>query len=319
MGLGAWQFRVGAVLAAAFACCLPAGGAAWTLDLADTVRVHTATVRVADVARGPVPADAGAVVVATGGRPGASLEVTGRTVLRRLVMAGLADRVRLGGAERCRIVFLGEPLGAGVLEERIRALLSPHVPAALPEAPPSWLEVDINTGGVHVGEAWDLDWPQPRTLDPGRNLLHVTLRSGERSQRLPVVAVLHAYGLTAVPVASVARGQTPPADGLHWQWTDLAHGSADLVTDPRALEDMVAARDLVPGEVLGRRDLTPRPLVVRGELVDLVVLRGAVAATVRVECRQDGLLGQIVSVRNPLNNRLLAVRVTGPGQVAMGR
>jgi flagella basal body P-ring formation protein FlgA len=54
-------------------------------------------------------------------------------------------------------------------------------------------------------------------------------------------------------------------------------------------------------------------------MVDLVVRRGGVEAVVRVECRQDGLLDQTVSVRNPLNNRLLVARVTGPGQVATGR
>jgi len=81
----------------------------------------------------------------------------------------------------------------------------------------------------------------------------------------------------------------------------------------------VLARDVTPGQTINQRDLAPRPLVVRGELIDLVVRRGNVAATVRVECRQDGLLGQTVSIRNPLNNRLLVARVTGPGRVELGR
>jgi flagella basal body P-ring formation protein FlgA len=44
-----------------------------------------------------------------------------------------------------------------------------------------------------------------------------------------------------------------------------------------------------------------------------------VAAVVRAECRQDGLLGETVSVRNKLNGRLVVARVAGPGTVTIGR
>lgn len=296
-----------------------AASAAWTLDLADTVRVRATTVTVADVARGPVPTEAGAVVVAAGGRPGGSVEVTGRTILRRLVMAGRADGVRLTGADRCHIRFAGQTVAASALREKIRAALAPHIPPAVPEAPPSWLELEIGGGELNVGDDWQASWPRPRPLVPGRNLVTIAITSGATTHRLSVIAVLHAYGRTAVPVATVARGQTADPDAMHWQWTDLALAGPGLVTDPRALNDMVMARDVNPGQTINQRDLAPRPLVVRGELVDLVVRRGNVAATVRVECRQDGLLDQTVSIRNPLNNRLLVARVAGPGRVELGR
>jgi flagellar basal body P-ring formation protein FlgA len=293
--------------------------AAWTLDLADTVQVRASTVTVADVARGSVPEAAGAVVVAAGGRPGAAVQVSGRTILRRLVMAGQADGVRLAGAEHCHIVFAGHTVGTHALREGIRAVLEPHIPPAAPEAPPSWLELDLTGGDIHVAGDWQVAWPQPRPLVPGRNLVTVTVTSGATTHRLAVVAVLHAYGRTAMPVAAVGRGQAADPQAMHWQWTDLALAEPGLVTDPRALHDMVLARDVTPGQTINQRDLAPRPLVVRGELIDLVVRRGNVAATVRVECRQDGLLGQTVSIRNPLNNRLLVARVTGPGRVELGR
>ena len=134
-----------------------------------------------------------------------------------------------------------------------------------------------------------------------------------------MVAVAHIYAHTAMPVSTVPRGQQPDPDAMHWAWTDLATTEQGVITDPRALAGMMAARDLEPGETVSRRDLKPRPLVERGELVDLVGRRGGVAAVVRAECRQDGLLGETITVRNKLDGRLVVVRVAGPGTVTMGR
>jgi flagella basal body P-ring formation protein FlgA len=303
----------------AWLCLLTGAAGAWTLALPDSLEVEATTVRVSDLVGTSVPEAAGQVVVAAGGRPGAVVEVTARTILRRLAMAGLAEGVVLAGAERCRIVFAGHALSQPVLQDRVRELLAAHIPPTDPAAPPSWLELELSDAGIHVGQDWDVVWPQPRPLVPGRNLLTLQVRSGRQQHRLAAVAVLHAYARTATAVSTVARGQAAPAESLQWQWTDLALASPGLITDQQSLNDMIASRDLKPGEVLSQRDLVPRPLVVRGEMVDLVVRRGGVEAVVRVECRQDGLLDQTVSVRNPLNNRLLVARVTGPGQVATGR
>jgi len=311
--------RAAAIALGAAALLLPAGAGAWTLDLADSVQVAGTTVRIADVVREPVPAEPGAVVVASGGRPGASFAVTGRAILRRLSVAGLAGGVVLAGAERCRIAFVGSAIAPAAIEERLRPLLAPHVPPPAPEAPPSWLELTVPDLHLHAGGDWEVDWPEPRALAPGRNLLAVEVRDGPRRQRLAVVAVLHAFARTAAPVTAVARGQDPPAESLQWQWTDLALAEAGLVTDPAALGGMIAARDLAPGESLNERDLAPRPLVRRGETVSLVARRGNVVARVRVECRQDGRLGQAVSVRNPLDGRLLVAHVAAEGVVSLER
>jgi flagella basal body P-ring formation protein FlgA len=301
------------------ASLLPAAAAAWTLDLADTVRVANPTVRVADVARGEIPAAAGAVVVAAGGRPGASVEISSRAVLRRLVLAGAADDVRLAGADRCRIVFAGAPVATGDLVAQVREVLAPHLPEVDPEAPPSWLALEVPAVDLHTAGDWSVTWPDPRPLEPGRNLVTVAVCDGEHRRRVSVVAEVHCYARTAVPAASVPRGQDPDPAAMQWAWTDLAQAPRDVVTDPKALAGMIASRDLNPGEAVSARDLEPRPLVQRGETVDLLVRRGGVAAVVRAECRQDGLLGEMVSVRNNLNGRLVVVRVSGPGVVTLGR
>jgi flagella basal body P-ring formation protein FlgA len=289
------------------------------LALPDSIEVHASTVRVADLVPGPVPEAAAGVVVVAGGRPGVVIVTTARAVLRRLAMAGAAEGVTMSGAERCRIRFAGGEIAPDMLSERITELLQANIPAAHPDAPPSWLELELGGHRIMASGAWEVSWPQPRTLTPGRNLLTVAVRTGESSQRLSLVAILHSYGRVAVPLTPVSRGQSLDPEAMRWQWVDLSQAAAGLVTDPDYLCDMQIVRDIEPGQVLSKRDLAPRPLVRRGEMIDLIMRRGGVEAVLRVECRQDGLMDQTISVRNTLNNSLVLARVAGPGIVTMGR
>lgn len=310
---------VGLALWSACAVEAAAAATAWTLTLPDSVVVGGATVRVADLVVEPVPAAAGAVLVAAGGRPGTVLEVTARAILRRLAMSGQADGLTLAGAERCRLIFAGRAVPPQELRDRLHDLLLPHVPPAMDQAPPSWLELELPTHTLTVGAEWQLSWPQPRELMPGRNLLTVVVETGPTSQRLAVAATLHAFGRVAVPTTALIRGQPADPEAMAWQWTDLALAAPGLVTDPRALQNMQLARDLPQGAVVARGDLTPQPLVRRGEMVDLVMRRRGVEAVVRVESRQDGFLNQTISVRNPLNGRLVVAQVAAAGVVITGR
>jgi flagellar basal body P-ring formation protein FlgA len=295
----------------------PAGG--WTLELADSVSVGPGNVRVADLARSTVPDDAGDMVVVPGVRPGQSFTVARQTVLRRLVMGGLSRGVVLAGAESCVIEVAGEAVSAGELADRVREVLAGHLPPAPEGAPASWLEVSLPEIDLVTHAGWQLGWPDARPLEPGRNLLTMTLTSDERRRRLSVAAVVHAFARTPQTVAPLTRGQTVPPGAVGWVWTDLAGRRGAAIVDAAHLRGMVLVRDLAPGTAVTADDLEPQPMVQRGEMIDLVVRRGRTRAVVQAECRQDGRLGQMVSVLNPMTRHLVVARVTAPGVVTLGR
>ncbi len=276
-------------------------------------------IRVADLARGEVPAAAGEVVVVPGVRPGFTCEVGVRTILRRLVMAGQAGQVQLSGADVCRIAVVGQAVSVDELTGRIRELVSPCLPPDQPDAPPGWVEVATPAIEFSTAGGWQVAWPDAAPLIAGRNLITVTVAGRHGSRRLSVPLTVHTYARTPQAVTTLTRGQDVDAGALGWVWTDLARSGASAVTEADHLAGMMLARDLAPGEPVTERDLVPRPLVHRGELVDLVVHRGRVAAVVRAECRQDGHQGQLVSVLNPLTKRPVLASVTGPGVVTLGR
>jgi flagella basal body P-ring formation protein FlgA len=297
----------------------PPSASAWTLDLAAEATVTAGNVTVADLARGEVPPAAGTVVVVGGTRPGHAFAIDRRTILRRLVMAGQADAVSLTGAASCHVSVTGAPVPPDALERRIQDLLAPYLPPSPEGAPPTWLEVDLTSGSFATDGGWTVAWPDAAPLAAGRNLLTVALRTAHGTRQLSVTATVHTYGLTPRVVSALTRGQTLRPDLFGWTWTDLATLPGGAITDSTALRGMILGRDVAPGRLLTDHDLEPRPLVRRGEQVDLVVRRGRVAAVVRAECRQDGRQGQLVSVLNPLTRRLVLASVSAPGVVTLGR
>jgi len=298
---------------------VPALAAAWTLDLADSVSVNSTVVHLDDVSLTTVPSSAAEIVVSSGARPGSAVTVSRRAILRHLVQAGQASEVRFAGADKCHIAVHGVEVASNELVKRVRELVTDQIPEQPEEAPPSWLALEVPHADFTTSGQWSVTWPQPRPLTPGRNLLTVMVDNGQHRRHLSVVAVLHSYALTARATAQVARGQATSTTALQWEWADLAQAGPNVVTSEDALVGMVASRTIKPGETLANNDLKPQPIVNRGETVELIIRRGTIEAVVKAECRQDGLLGQLVSVRNKLNGKMVVATVAAPGVVTLGR
>lgn len=311
-GMLAWV--AGLALGASVAC---ASGLPWTLDLPPRATVAGNTARLADLSSAAMPAEAAHLAVAVGGLPGQKRVVSARGILRQLVLAGLADGVRLTGAEKCTLQFAGAELPADSVLARVTAAMSPLVPPSLPGAPPSRLEVSLPSSRFAADGVWAVDLERDEPLVPGMNLVGVSVVTGGRRQHLVARVTLHAFARTAVAARRIAADRPVPADALVWGWHDLAVAPAGAVADSAEVAAMVATAEIRAGEVLRRHHLAAAPLVRSGEPVDLVIRRGAVSVSVRGSCRQDGRLDEVVSVRNELTGRLVAGRVTGPGRVTV--
>lgn len=307
-------------LALLLSLVLPATAArAWTVVLPDSVTVAASVVRLGDIAVGPLPAAAAAVLVAEAG-PGASTAlVTRQGVLRRLVALSLADEVRLAGAARCVVRFGGRSLDPAELQAEAERVLSTLLPEPAPGAPAAACDVTLPAGAVAVNGPWSLTCERGEPLPPGRSQVQLVLADGWQARLLPATVVVHAHGEVAVARAAIERG-TALGDALfEWRWADLAMVPPGLVTARGELAGQSAARDLRAGEPLRAADLKPTPLVLAGDTVELQVRRGSVAVSVRALARQAGSLGQTIPVRNELTGRLVNARVAGPGLVEWRR
>jgi len=302
----------------AFAAVVPSP-TGWVLALPDTVRLPGPQVRLGDINLEALPDAAAAVVLAGDGRPGQLAVIDRRIVLRRLVEGGLASGVeRCAGAERCVVVFTGRAADEAQLRARVISLLEPLLPETPTGAPVTWMELEVATPRLST-DAWSVELTDPQPLRPGRNLVPLRVAGGGRAARVTASVLCHVYGEVAIARTSVATAAPLAVAQFAWEWRDLTTVAPGLAVGRAAVEGRSAGRVLAAGEPLRQADLRATPLVRAGDTVDLAVQRGSVVVTVRATARQDGVLGQIVTVRNDINGKLATGRVSGPGLVEWRR
>jgi len=291
----------------------------WRLALADTVLVDGGPVRLGDLAEGPVPAAAADLVVHAGGRPNTVVSLSRQGILRRLVHAGLASGVRFSGSEISHLVFSGQNIRNGEIEDAFRRAVQGRIPGSEQGAPATWIELDLPPLQLASDGDWNIEIEDTAMLVAGRNLVACVLSSGDRFDRFQVGVLVHRYGEIATAIGPLDRN-TPLHSGLFtWDWRDLADNPSGLSVGREVMSGMSLTHNLKAGVQLRISDLTRTPVIMAGDVVDLLVRRGQVVVTVRAHARQAGCLGQTIPVRNEITGRLVNARVAGPGLVEWRR
>lgn len=288
---------------------------AWRLMLPEQVEIAGQAVRVSDIAAEPVPAAAGQVVLVGQGQPGSSVTLDRKTILRRLVQAGLAAGVSLQGSETVRVTFTGRRISSESLRQDLRRAVQPLVPAGRAGAPAPWFELILPELRLGLVGTPTTEILRSNPLEPGRNQVRVALVTAAGREELSITAVLHCF--EEVPTARLAIGRGTPLeeDLFDWAWLDLSEVTGPVVTGRLSLRGACAGRTLPAGDRLRQGDLKPVPVINAGDTVDMQIQRGGLVVTVRALARQAGCLGQTIPVRNELNGRLVNARVTAPGLV----
>lgn len=135
------------------------------------------------------------------------------------------------------------------------------------------------------------DGPQPVSL----------VVAAEVSQPLPVVVTTRAIGRGDVIRPTDVRLQPQPA-------------GADTTEPFRALEDVVGAIAVqeIPEKTVLRRSLVCSPLLVRrGEMVTVYSRAAGIRIRLTARAREDGSLGDLVSVESLLDRKTYSARVCG--------
>lgn len=67
-------------------------------------------------------------------------------------------------------------------------------------------------------------------------------------------------------------------------------------------------------QIITRNKLTPKTLIQRGEMIDVVLQDGGVKIEMRAEALKDGALGEVISAKNPTSKKTFKVRVIAQGR-----
>ena len=95
------------------------------------------------------------------------------------------------------------------------------------------------------------------------------------------------------------------------------------VEKPQALGAMTditqtqATRTLSAGHTILATDIRPAPLIRKLDNVNMIIESGALTITVGLVAEEDGVLHELITLRNPDSGEQLQGIVTGPGRVKL--
>ena len=142
------------------------------------------------------------------------------------------------------------------------------------------------------------------------------VRDGARSSGVVWFAV---RGMQALPSARTdIRVRTALVPDL---CEDVVHDALALtcspIESPAALSGMRAARTIRAGEPICTQSIEPRPAVGRGEDVSVISTAGAVQIVGRAVAQEDGIVGQVLRVKNPASGEIYSAAVSGEREVVV--
>jgi flagella basal body P-ring formation protein FlgA len=164
---------------------------------------------------------------------------------------------------------------------------------------------------LSLREPFEFSIDPQRYGDLGETSWLVGITSGAQTQKVRITASARAWTEHVVVIKPLGLRQTITEADI-----EIRRVLADrLSRDPLATKDQIigqqAARDLKPGVVLTSRMLAPVELVRSGQLVTVLMRRGAVEVKSVAVALQSGSDGQTIKVKNEKTNEIYQVILTG--------
>ena len=212
-----------------------------------------------------------------------------------------------------RLVGQGQALSEGVLRQALENYLADLEP--------------YRSGRFELAS---LSFGQLPTLPPGRaayrfvpqssaNPTHLTgtfffAVDGREVGRSRVTAQIDLYVPALVAATNLARGQVLTERDLTLATIPYAQAKGSF-TAPEIAVGQTLKNNLAAGEPLRDRYLAKSVVVRRGDMVTIVAQQGGLRVTASGQARQDGALGETISVVNVNSKKVITARVIGPNQV----
>lgn len=137
---------------------------------------------------------------------------------------------------------------------------------------------------------------------------------GREVGRCRVTAQIDLYVQALVAARGLARGQIITEDDLSLSMIPYAQSKGAL-TDAELAVGNTLKGNLAAGEPVRDRNLAKSLVIRRGDMVTIVAKQGGLRVTASGQARQDGAIGETISVINVNSKKVITARVTGPNQV----
>lgn len=133
------------------------------------------------------------------------------------------------------------------------------------------------------------------------------------SWRLPVKVGL--YRMVWMSYQRLGRGDIPVAPAVKPVLRNIYLERGSPIPATEDISDYELVNPVAEGRLLSWNDLTLRPLIRRGDTVEVRLENGPLAVNMTAQSLQDGVKGDRILIRNTRSRREFAAVVTGPNQV----
>lgn len=167
----------------------------------------------------------------------------------------------------------------------------------------------------HCTKALDV-FTHARSIKPGRNSVGVKC-NGTKKWTIYSSAIIYIYKEVIVLTQPIRRGELFRPNNLHLEKRDISTLRSGYLTDPLAIVNKQATRNLGLGSVIHRSNYTEPKLVKRGEKVTIKASSPSLNISVIGIAMMDGIKGQNIRVKNEKSNQIVQATVVQPGQVVV--
>ncbi|MDR1921702.1 MAG: flagellar basal body P-ring formation chaperone FlgA, partial [Candidatus Adiutrix sp.] len=137
---------------------------------------------------------------------------------------------------------------------------------------------------------------------------------GRSVSRARVAAQIDLSVPAVVAARPLSRGHVLAEGDLRLGQVPFAQAK-EALTDPAAPLGSALKFNVAAGEVVGESHLTKSMIVRRGEAVTMIARQGGLKVTAAGQARQDGALGDVISVTNLSSKKNVSARIIGPHTV----
>ena len=153
-----------------------------------------------------------------------------------------------------------------------------------------------------------------RSIKPGRNSIGVKC-NGTKKWTIYTSAIIYIYEEVIVLSQPIRRGEIFSQNNLHLEKRDISTIRSGYLTDPLAVVNKQATRNLGLGSVIKRSNYTEPKLVKRGEKVTIKASSPYLNISMKGVAMMDGIKGQHIRVKNEKSNKTIQATVVQAGLV----
>ncbi|MDR1314091.1 MAG: flagellar basal body P-ring formation chaperone FlgA [Deltaproteobacteria bacterium] len=209
--------------------------------------------------------------------------------------------------------------GTGAAPDRdlLRRIVSEHLERSEPWASGRWELLNVTSPSPPALPEGEAEWRFVPQSSSNPNYLSGTVYftvNGQDAARVRVTAQIDLQVPALVAARDLPRGHVLGEEDLSESWTAFARAKGSLKDASQAVGQTLKT-SVRAGSPVRDRDLVRTAMVAKGETVTIIAQSGGLKVTALGQAREDGALGQTISVVNQDSKKTVSGKVIGPGQV----